>query len=314
MNGQPIYPISDPYRVGELDVGDGHTLFWAQRGNRQGIPIVLLHGGPGSKPNGLNYRTLDPSVYRIVTFGQRGCGRSRPLGSLEENNLQRLIGDIDALRQHLEIEQWVVCGGSWGSTLGLAYGASHPESCLGFVFRGVFLCTESEVQWWLYGMQTVFPEHWEKFAFQVPVSERGDLVAAYGRLLNDPVTALEAARTWKSYERACSTLLPAEPVVEDDAPSTIAAARIHNHYFANRFYTDDRALLSGVQRIRHLPCSIIHGRYDMICPVVNAFTLAKHWGSQHADLRIIDGAGHSIREPGILCAMMTSAEQLAQRI
>lgn len=314
MARNQIYEDAGPHQAGELQVVGGHTLYWEQRGNASGVPVILLHGGPGSKPNPIVYRTFNPNVHRIVSLDQRGCGRSQPLGSVDENNLDRLVDDVDTLRQHLEIDKWIVCGGSWGSTLGLAYGGRYPGSCLGFLLRSIFLCAKGEVHWWLYGMRSVFPEYWDWFAELVPAQERDDLVAAYGRLLSDSATALEAARRWKTYERACSTLVPSPQTENGHAPSTIATARIHNHYFANNFFTDETKLLSGVERMRHLPVSIIHGRYDMICPVANAVDLAAHWGNPGAELTIVEAAGHSIREPGILSAAIAAAERLTQRI
>ena len=315
MNDNRYYQITKPHEIGELRVSGSHTLYWEQRGNVNGVPIVLLHGGPGSGSNPASTCLFNPKHYRIVSFDQRGCGKSQPQGSTKENNLDRLIKDVNALRQHLGITQWIVYGSSWGSTLSLAYGARYPESCLGFILRSVFLCRQREINWWLYDMRSVFPEYWENFVQLIPVAKRNDLLAAYKRLLNNPATALEAAIAWKTYDIACSSFLPGPQFEVNDAQSTIAAVRIHHHYFANSFFTDNIRLLQGVKRIRHLPLSIIHGRYDMICPAANAYDLAACWDTDNVELEIITEAGHSARISQTLnVAVFVAAERMIQRI
>lgn len=304
----------EPYEVGSLAVGGNHTLYWAQHGTPGGIPVVLLHGGPGSGSSSLLPRLFDPKAFRIVSFDQRGCGRSKPLGSLCENDLNQLVEDTEALKRHLNIERWLVCGGSWGSTLGLSYGARYPSSCLGFLLRGIFLCTEKELHWWLYGMRAVYPEHWEKFANLVPRNQRSDLLAGYGRLLNNPETALEAANAWKSYERSCSSFAQLPNVDQSSAEAIIAAARIHHHYFSHSFFAGDESLLAGVTRINHLPAIVVHGRDDMVCPVANAVNLAARWGRENAALDILNEAGHTLREPAMMQAMAAAATRMLKRL
>lgn len=306
-----LYPEIAPYQTGTLQVDGRHTLYWEQCGNPEGIPVVFLHGGPGAGAAPVHRRFFHPEHYRIVVFDQRGAGRSTPLGELKDNTTDHLIADIERLRQHLKVEKWLVFGGSWGSTLALAYGIRHPERCLGFVLRGIFLGEEAEITWFLTGMRQIFPEPWHEFAGFVPPSERGDLLAAYYRRLIDPNPEIHmpAARVWSRYEAACSTLHPnPRAVLEADGGSfALALARIEAHYFVNRIFLPPGWLEAGLRRIRHLPCTIVQGRYDIVCPPVTADSLARQW--PEAEYIVVADAGHSALEPGVRAALVSATEK-----
>ncbi len=306
-----LYPEIEPHDHGWLDVDERHRLYWEVSGNPDGLPVLFLHGGPGAGASPSHRRFFDPAAWRIVIFDQRGAGRSRPLGELRDNTTPLLIADIERLREHLGVERWLVFGGSWGSTLALAYGEAHPEACLGFVLRGIFLCRPPEIDWFLYGMRNVFPDTWARFAGFVPPDERDDLLWAYRRRLEhpDPAVHLPAARAWSIYEGACSTLLPSEDAIKHFGSDTVALglARIEAHYFANRIFLPDDSLLANVGRIRHLPCVIVQGRYDMVCPAVSAFDLAAAW--PEAELQVVADAGHSAWEPGIRARLVAATDR-----
>jgi proline iminopeptidase len=310
-----LFPEIEPYASGRMPLDGRHTMYWEVSGNPDGIPVVFLHGGPGSGASPSHRRFFDPARYRIVIFDQRGSGRSTPLGALEDNTTPLLIADIDRLRRHLDVERWLVFGGSWGSTLALAYGEAHPERCLGFVLRGIFLCRPSEIEWFLYGMRSVFPDVWHNFAGYIPAAERDDLLAAYRRRLEDPDPAvhLPAARTWSLYEGACSTLMPSEDAMKHfgDDGVALGLARIEAHYFAHDIFLPRDSLLANVDRIRHLPCVIVQGRYDMVCPAVSAFDLKAAW--PEAELIVIPDAGHSAWEPGIRARLVAAVARFAER-
>ena len=312
----PLYPEIEPFETGMLPVGGGHALYWEQSGRRDGIPVVFLHGGPGSGSAPVHRRFFDPAVYRIVILDQRGAGRSTPLGSLIDNTTAHLIADLEVLRRRLEIDRWLVFGGSWGSTLALAYGLAHPESCLGFVLRGIFLVRPAEIDWFLYGIRTVFPENWSAFAGYLPEAERGDLLAAYHRRLVDPDPAVHmpAARAWSVYEGSCSSLLPNPALVGSFAEErhALGMARIEAHYFVNDCFLDGTEMLRRIDRIRALPAIIVQGRYDMVCPIVTADALAAAW--PEARYRIIPDAGHSAMEPGIRAALVEATRAMAQSL
>jgi len=261
-------------------------------------------------------RFFDPRRYRIVVFDQRGAGRSSPVGELKRNSTRHLIADMEKLREALDIDRWLVFGGSWGSTLALAYGETHPERCLGFVLRGVFLARANEIEWFLYGLRTVFPEAWRKFVAQIPESERGDLLSAFHRRLTDPdpQVHLAAARAWSTYEGSCSTLVPSPETVAafGEANMAFGLARIETHYFMEDDFLHEDRLLRDLPRIRHLPATIVQGRYDMICPIVTADELARAW--PEAEYVIVPDAGHSALDPGIRAALVRATESLIERI
>jgi len=309
-----LFPDIGPYETGWLPVSGGHTLYWEQVGNPRGRPALFLHGGPGAGAGAVHRRFFDPSHWRIVIFDQRGAGRSRPLGGLEANTTPDLVADIEVLRRHLGIDRWMLFGGSWGSTLALAYAQSHPERVSGCVLRGVFLGRDSEVEWFLYGLRTVFPDAWATFAGFVPEAERGDLLAAYLRRLTDPDPAIHApaARAWSVYEGSCSTLLPSPDTVASFAQdrTALGLARIEAHYFVNGLFLPPGGLLAGMDRLAGVPAEIIQGRYDMICPPVTAFELASAWRT--ARLTLVPDAGHSALEPGIRTALVSAVDRMRQ--
>lgn len=300
-----------PYASGTLPVDGIHTLYWEQSGNPAGVPVVFLHGGPGAGAAAVHRRFFDPEFYRVVIFDQRGAGRSTPLGSLAANTTQDLIADIERLRRHLGIERWLVFGGSWGSTLSLAYGVAYPERCLGFVLRGIFLGARSEIDWFLHGMRAVFPEAWLDFHTFLPQDERSDVLNSYYRRLTseDPAVHLPAARVWSRYEAACSTLHPnPRAVLEADGGNfALALARIEAHYFMHDCFLPEGWAARGIERIRHLPTTIVQGRYDIVCPPVTADALSRLW--PEADYVVVPDAGHSALEPGIRAALVTSTER-----
>jgi len=306
----PLFAPIEPRLSGMLSLDSRHTMYWEESGQPAGIPVVFLHGGPGSGTTAQHRCFFDPESYRIVLFDQRGAGRSTPLGELQNNTTADLVSDMEVLRRHLGIEKWLVFGGSWGSTLALAYAQSHPELCLGLVLRGIFLFRPSEVDWFMRGMRRVFPEPWEDFSGFIPAAERADLLQAYYRRLSDPdpQVHMPAARAWSRYEGACSTLLPSSATIahfEDDRVA-VGLARIEAHYFVNRGFMPENALLNGMSRIRDIPGIIVQGRYDMVCPPITAHELHLAW--PEADYRIIPDAGHSAWEPGIQAVLVDATE------
>ncbi len=311
-----LYPTLEPYSAGMLALDGLHTMYWEQSGNPQGLPVVFLHGGPGagSAPN--HRRFFDPARYRIVIYDQRGAGRSTPLGELRSNTTPHLIADIERLRCHLGIERWLVFGGSWGSTLALAYGETHPERCLGFVLRGIFLCRRSEIDWFLYGLKNLFPEAWHAFANVVPPDERNDLLPAYYRRLThpDPAVHMPAARAWGVYEGSCSTLLPSADTVAYFASDVVALglARMEAHYFTHDIFLPLDSLLGNVGRLRNIPTIMVQGRYDAVCPIVSADDLHRAW--PEAEYTVVPDAGHSAWEPGICAELVKATEKFKNRL
>lgn len=316
MPDRPLFPPIEPNRSGMLRLDRLHSMYWEESGNPNGIPVLFLHGGPGAGCTPLYRRFFDPAIYRIVLFDQRGAGRSAPHAETRENTTRHLIEDIEQLRVHLRVARWLVFGGSWGSTLALAYGQAHPAHCLGFILRGIFLGTRWEVDWFLNGMGTVFPEARRDLLNGLPEAERGDVLRAYHRRLTDPDPAihLPAARAWSRYESMCSTLRPAPsfPPHRAGDRAALAIARIEAHYFVNDLFLRDGQLLDGIDRIRHLPAIIVQGRYDMICPVATADRLARAWPEAH--YRVIPDAGHSALEPGTRSALIEAAAAMRPQL
>lgn len=306
-----LFAEIEPYRTGHLAVDELHTLYWEECGNPQGEPVLFLHGGPGGGLSATHRRFFDPAHYRIVLFDQRGAGQSTPLGEVRNNTTSLLVSDIERLRTHLEIERWLVFGGSWGSTLGLAYGQSHPERCLGFVLRGIFLGTPNEIAWFMHGMRWFFPKAWDAFAEPIPEAERAHLLQAYARRLfgDDAEAAKQAARTWSRYEGSCLHLLP-HPEVADQFGSdavSLALGRLEAHYFLNRCFLTDNQLLQQMDRVSHLPAVIVQGRYDVVCPPVSAYRLHEAWPG--SVLRVVEDAGHAALELGTTAALVAATEQ-----
>lgn len=310
-----LFAPIEPRASGMLQLDELHSLYWEESGSPAGIPVVFLHGGPGSGTSPQHRCFFDSHAYRIILYDQRGAGRSTPLGELRDNTTSHLIADMERLRAHLGIDRWLVFGGSWGSTLALAYAQAHPGRCLGLILRGIFLFRPSEVDWFMHGLRRVYPEAWEAFRDYLPEHEHGDLLVNYHRRLSDPDPAihLPAARAWSRYEGACSTLLPSPATLAhfEDERVALGLARIEAHYFVNRGFMAQDALLKGVARIRQLPGVIVQGRYDMVCPLVSAHDLRRAW--PEAAYRIIDDAGHSAWEPGIRSALIEATESFRQR-
>ena len=310
-----LFPEIGPFETGYLPLSDGHVMYWEQVGNPRGMPALFLHGGPGAGAGAVHRRFFDPSFWRVVIFDQRGAGRSRPLGSLEANTTDHLVRDIEMLRQHLGIDRWLLFGGSWGSTLALAYAQANPLRVTGCVLRGVFLGRREEVEWFLGGLGALFPDAHGAFVNFLPDHERGDVLGAYLRRLTDPDPSVHmpAARAWSIYEGSCSTLLPSPDTVTSFAQdrTALGLARIEAHYFAHDLFLPDETtaggLLGGMHQIAHVPAEIVQGRYDVICPARTAFDLAAAWPA--ARLTLVPDAGHSALEPGVRRALVAAVER-----
>ena len=311
-----LFPEIGPYETGYLPLSDGHTMYWEQVGNPRGVPVLFLHGGPGAGAGIIHRRFFDPAFWRVVIFDQRGAGRSRPLGSLANNTTPHLVEDIEELRRHLGIQQFLLFGGSWGSTLALAYAQAHPDRVAGCVLRGIFLGRQSEVDWFMHGLAAVFPEAHAAFAGFLPEDERTDLLGSYLQRLCDPDPAIHmpAARAWSIYEGSCSTLLPSPDTVAHFAQdrSALGLARIEAHYFVHDLFLPQGGLLAHMPRIARIPADIVQGRYDMVCPPVSAFDLAAQWPA--ARLTVIPDAGHSALEPGVRRALVAAVERFRERL
>lgn len=300
-----------------LTTPDGHRLYVEQSGNPKGIPVLMCHGGPGGGSSPFQRTLFDPESYRIVLFDQRGCGQSTPFASLENNTTQHLLADIEQIREHLAIEKWLVAGGSWGSTLALAYGQHHPERCLGFILRGIFLGRPEDIDW-LYrpsgGASQMFPDFFADFMAPIVHLKGQDVLVAYAQLLQSEhlEVQLPAAQAWSLWESRVATLLPNAAMRSGaiDEHSALPLARIENHYFLHHCFLAPQQLLNELQKVQHLPCWIVHGRYDVVCKLENAWSLHQAWpGSK---LQIIDNAGHSASEPGICRALFNAATEFAE--
>lgn len=305
-----LYPAIEPHDSGMLALDDIHTMYWEASGNPQGVPVLFLHGGPGGGCSSEHRRFFDPEFYRIVLFDQRGAGNSTPLGEVEANSTAHLITDIELLREYLGVARWLMFGGSWGSTLGLAYGQAHPERCLGFVLRGIFLGRQSEIDWFLHGLRHVFPEPWQRFVDMLPPAERADPLRGYLKRLfdRDARVHLPFARAWSEYEGTCSTLLPNPDLVRHFADEALALARLEAHYFAHQCFLAPDQLLANLYRIRHLPAAIVQARYDMVCPPISAEELARQWPA--ARYLVVPDAGHSVWEPAVRAAVVREVETM----
>ncbi len=308
-----LYPEIEPYKTGSLAVSDVHRVYFEECGNPKGKPVVMVHGGPGGGCNPTMRRFHNPADYRIILFDQRGCGRSTPHASLEDNTTWHLVADMEALRTSLGIERWQLCGGSWGSTLSLAYAETHPDRVSEMILRGIFLLRRAELTWFYQeGCSWVFPDAFEEYLAPIPPEERGDMIAAYHRRLTgpDPAAQLDAARAWSAWEGTTLSIAPDADRVNkfrEDSYS-LAFARIEAHYFVNHgFFDHDDQLLRDVSKILHIPAAIIHGRYDVVTPMRNAWDLKRAWPD--ADLRIVADAGHAMTEAGIIHEIVGAAER-----
>jgi proline iminopeptidase len=312
-----LYPEIKPYATHRLAVASPHQIYVEECGNPEGLPVVFVHGGPGAGCEPYHRRFFDPNVYRIVLFDQRGCGRSTPHAELAGNTTQALVADMETIRQHLKIERWVVFGGSWGSTLGLVYAQSHPERVQGLILRGIFLCRLHEIEWFYQqGASRIFPDYWEDYLRPIPEAERGNMVRAYYKRItgDDEVARMAAAKAWSVWEGRAATLRPSKSVIEHFAnPSTaLSLARIECHYFMNDSFLAPDQILRDAKRLADIPGIIVHGRYDIVCPVENAWSLHRVW--PQAQLNIIPDAGHSASEPGITDALVKATMMMANNI
>ena len=309
-----LYPPIEPYASGMLDIGDGHSLYWERCGTPGAKPVVFLHGGPGGGCSPDHRRQFDPARYDILLFDQRGCGRSTPYASLEANTTWHLVADIERLREMTGVDKWMVYGGSWGSTLGLAYAQTHPERVSELVLRGIFTFRQRELDWlYVRGASEIFPDKWEEFLAPIPEAERGDLVAAYHRRLTgeDEAAKLAAAKAWSKWEAETVTLLP-DPHVIDSFTSdefAIAIARIENHYMLNRGWLEEGQLLAGAGKLKGIPGVIVQGRYDCCTPPVTAWDLHKAW--PEAKLVVVPDGGHLFNEPGVLDGLIRATDAFA---
>ena len=312
-----LYPPIEPYAHGHLDTGEGHLVYWERCGTPGALPVVFLHGGPGGGCSPMQRRMFDPARYDILLFDQRGCGRSTPHASLENNTTWHLVADIERLRERIGVEQWVVFGGSWGSTLALAYAETHPERVKAMALRGIFTLRREELLWYYQGGGAwLYPDKWDAFLAPIPEDERGDLMAAYNRRLtgDDPVEREKAAIAWSVWEGSTLTLLPDPNMVKQhkDPVYALAFSRIENHYFVNAGWLAEGQLIRDVDRIRQIPTVIVQGRYDIATPVRTAWDLHKAW--PEADFKLIDDAGHALSEPGILSALLDATDRFAEHL
>ncbi|MBY4677562.1 prolyl aminopeptidase [Marinobacterium arenosum] len=310
-----LYPDIHPYAEHRLKVDDVHTLYVEESGNPNGLPVLFVHGGPGGGTSGSHRCFFDPSKYRIVLFDQRGCGQSTPHAELIGNTTQALIADMEQIRERLGIEQWLLFGGSWGSTLSLAYAETYPERVLGMILRGVFLCREQDLHWFYQrGASALFPDYWREYEQEIPLAERHDMLAAYYKRLtsDNEIARMSAAKAWSIWEGRCSTLDPNNDVVDyfSDPHVALAMARIEAHYFINQAFLEPNQLLRDADRIRHIRTVIVHGRYDVICPIEQAFAL--YDALPQAELHIVRDAGHSAFEPGITDNLVRATDDFAR--
>lgn len=314
---QTLHPEIKPYARHELAVEAPHVLYVDESGSPDGLPVLFVHGGPGGGCDALSRRFFDPNLYRIITFDQRGCGRSTPHASLENNTTAHLIADMERIREHLGIDKWVLFGGSWGSTLSLAYAQAFPEHVHALILRGIFLCRPKEFHWFYQeGASRLFPDYWQDFLAPIPPEERGGLMQAYYKRLtgSDQIAQMHAAKAWSCWEGRTATLRPNTQVVDrfSDTHRALAMARIECHYFVNGAFLEPDQLLRNMHKIAHLPGIIVHGRYDVICPLENAWELHEAW--PNSELQIIREAGHSAAEPGICDALVRAAATIAHRL
>jgi proline iminopeptidase len=311
-----LYPPIEPYNHGWLDVGDGHAIYYEESGNPNGKPCLFVHGGPGGGASPEARQFFNPQRYRIIVFDQRGCGRSTPHAALHANTTWHLIADMELLRERLHVEQWLVFGGSWGSTLSLAYAQCHPQAVTELVLRGIFLLRPSEIHWFYQqGASELYPDSWENYLAPIPVEERDNLLSAFHKRLtsDNEQIRLEAARAWSVWEASASFLIQNPVFMEklDEPSAALAMARIECHYFMNDgFFNDDNQILNNIDRIRHIPGVIVQGRYDVVCPPRTAWDLHKAW--PEADYQLIPDAGHSAFDPSNAKALVAATDRFAQ--
>lgn len=314
-NVSKLYPGKEPYRRHMLEVGDGHTLYVEEVGNPHGIPVVVFHGGPGGGCSPAMRRFFDPDIFRVILFDQRGCGRSRPHASVKANTTWHLIRDIEHIRVTLGVDRWIVFGGSWGATLSLVYAQTHPGRVAWLVLRGVFLATRRELDWFYGGGAGQFwPDLWEQFIAPIPEDERGDMIAAYNKRLfsGDPKHDVVHAKAWANWENALASIENEGAMIDSPADYALAFSRLENHYFQNMAFLDDsQQILPNMNKIAHIPGTIVQGRHDMICPPTSSWKLHKSWPS--SELRLIPRAGHAVSEPGIAAELVRTMDKLGRQ-
>lgn len=312
-----LYPEIEPFDSGMLKVSDLHSIYYERCGNPEGIPVVFLHGGPGGGLIPMYRRFFDPDAYHVILFDQRGSGRSKPHAELRENTTWDLIKDIETIRRKFEVESWYVFGGSWGSTLSIAYAETHPDRCRGLGLRGIFLTRPKELKWFYqYGASEIFPDHWQRYREEIPEEERGDFMSAYYKRLTseDEGVRTSAARAWSVWEGSTSKLFPDQDLMDhwEDPQEALALARIECHYFMNNsFFPTENYLLENIGKISHIPAVIVQGRYDVVCPATSAWEL--HQSYPGSELHIIPDAGHSISEKGITAALVDAMDRFRDK-
>lgn len=309
-----FYPEIEPYETGFLDVGDGHTIYWERVGTKGGKPAVFLHGGPGGGVNPTHRRVFDPDLYDVVLFDQRGCGRSTPHADLTANTTWHLVADMEKLRETFGYDKWQVFGGSWGSTLALAYAQTHPTRVSELVLRGIYMLTKRELDWYYqFGVSEMYPDRWETFLAPIPENQRHEMMVAYNRYLTgtDEAKKLECAKAWSQWEGATIALVQDQDRVDafGEDQFAIAFARIETHFFVHAGWLEEGQLLRDAYKLKDIPGVIVHGRYDMPCPLRTAWDLAKAW--PRADLHIVEAAGHAMSEPGILDQLIRATDRFA---
>ncbi len=311
-----LFPSIKPYQTHRWKTESAHTLYVEESGNRHGIPVLFLHGGPGGGCAPYNRQYFDPSVYRIILFDQRGSGRSSPHAEINDNTTDHLLGDIETIRNVLDIEQWLLFGGSWGSTLALVYAQTYPDQVLGLVLRGVFLGRKRDIDWFYQaGASSIFPDRWQNFIKIIPEEERHDLVAAYNKRLSglDELARMAAAKAWATWEAGCATLVPDDAMINKfiNPHNALSLARIECHYMFNRCFIKENQILDNIDRIKHLPAILVHGRYDTICPMEQAHLLNQAWPNSR--LEVIPTAGHAATEKPMLSALIGATQDMAQK-
>ena len=310
-----LYPALKPNSVHQLEVSSVHTLYVEECGNTRGIPVLFVHGGPGAGCELYHRCFFDPEIYRIILFDQRGCGKSTPHASLEDNSTQALVADIEKIREFFNIKKWVLFGGSWGSTLSLVYAETHPDRVLGLILRGIFLCREKEIHWFYQeGASRIFPDYWENFLQLIPKTEQNDLLHAYYSRLtgSNELIRMQAAKAWSIWEGCCATLQQSRSVIDHygNSHTALSLARIECHYFVNNSFLETDQILKNASALGSIPGFIIHGRYDVVCPIESAWVLNKAW--QQSTLNIIPSAGHSASEPGIVDALVRATHEMKE--
>lgn len=311
-----LYPDIKPYQTQMLPVGDDHEIYLEQSGNPEGIAVLFVHGGPGAASHKMDRRFFDPALYRIISFDQRGSGRSTPHASLENNTTTHLVADMEVIRSHLGIDRWLLFGGSWGSTLSLIYAQTHSQHVLGMILRGIFLCRKKDIDWFYQeGASLIFPDYWEDYLHPIPISERQDLLAAYYRRLtgSNELAKMACAKAWSLWEAHCATLRPSVDLIEvfSDPHRALSLSRIEAHYFTHGGFIEENQILDNAQALEGIPGIIVHGRYDMVCPLDNAQSLHHVW--HDSQLHIIRDAGHASREPSIIDALVRATRSMARR-